>query len=93
LRKEEVAPGVTSSKSRAAQEGRKKEDMKQVKQTQDFGTFRIAADGKVFVRDLALLQAIREEMHQEAVNEKVTVDVVHVASMPHYSPASYSTLA
>lgn len=64
-----------------------------VKQNQDFGTFRISADGKVFVRDLALLQAIREEMHQEVVSQKVTVDVVHVASMPQYSPASYSTLA
>jgi hypothetical protein len=64
-----------------------------IKQNQDFGTFRISADGRVFVRDLAMLQAIREEMHQEVMSEKVTVDVIHAASMPHYSPASYSTLA
>jgi uncharacterized Fe-S radical SAM superfamily protein PflX len=61
------------------------------KQAQDFGGFRISTDGKVFVRDLALLQAIREEMHQEVVTQKVT-DVIHVASMPQYQPA-YSTLA
>jgi phage terminase large subunit len=60
---------------------------------QDFGTFRIAADGRVFVRDLALLQAIREELHQEVMSEKVTTDVIHAASMPQYSPVSYSTLA
>ncbi len=64
-----------------------------MKQEKDFGTFRISADGRVFVRDLALLQAIRDEMHQEVVTEKVMVDVVHVASMPQYSPVSYSTLA
>lgn len=65
---------------------------KGAKQAQDFGGFRISADGKVLVRDLALLQAIREEMHQEAVLEKVTVDMIHVASMPQPTPV-YSTLA
>jgi hypothetical protein len=64
-----------------------------MKQEKNFGTFRIAEDGRVFVRDLAMLQAIREEMHQEVMSEKVTVDVIHAASMPQYSPASYSTLA
>lgn len=75
--------------------GQKEGRMKQVmmKQAQEFGTFRISAEGRVFVRDLALLQAIREELNQEAVTEKVTVDMAHVASMPHYNPASFSTLA
>jgi hypothetical protein len=67
-------------------------DQNSVKQAQDFGGFRISADGKIFVRDLALLQAIREEMHQEVVTKKVTVDVVHVASVPQYQPV-YTTLA
>jgi hypothetical protein len=67
--------------------------MKQdINQNQDFGTFRISADGRVFVRDLALLQAVREEMQQEVVTEKVALDVVHVP-VPQYSPVSYSTLA
>jgi hypothetical protein len=64
-----------------------------MKQEKDFGTFRIADNGRVFVRDLALLQAIREELHQEVVSEKVIVDVVHVASMSQYSAANYTTLA
>jgi hypothetical protein len=59
----------------------------------DFGTFRIAENGRVFVRDLALLQALRDEMHQEVVAEKVTVDVVHIASMSQYSNSAYTTLA
>jgi hypothetical protein len=64
-----------------------------MKQEKNFGTFRIAADGRVFIRDLALLQAIREELHQETVTEKVTIDISHIAAMPQYSAASYSTLA
>jgi hypothetical protein len=67
----------------------------------EFGTFRISAEGRVFVRDLALLQAIRDELHQEAVMEKVMtekvlvekvpMDVVHVGGMP--PQPIYSTLA
>jgi hypothetical protein len=67
-----------------------------MKQEKDFGTFRIAANGRVFVRDLALLQALREEMAQEAVKEKVALDVIHVASMSHYNQdtyTNYTTLA
>jgi hypothetical protein len=64
-----------------------------MKLEKDFGTFRITADGRVTVRDLALLQAIREEMQQEAVSEKVDLDVVHVASMTHYNTPNYTTLA
>ena len=77
-------------------EGRMKQDSvkpDQVKLSQDFGTFRISADGRDFVRDLALLQALIEEMQQEVVTEKVALDAVHVMSMPQYAPASYSTLA
>jgi hypothetical protein len=58
----------------------------------DFGTFRLE-NGRVFVRDLALLQALRDETHQEAIAEKVTVDVIHVASMSQYTSSAYTTLA
>jgi hypothetical protein len=58
----------------------------------DFGTFRLE-NGRVFVRDLGLLQALRDEMHQEVVSEKVTVDVIHVASMSQYNSPNYTTLA
>jgi hypothetical protein len=63
------------------------------KLAKDFGTFRITANGRVAVRDLALLQAIREEMNQEVVSEKVALDVVHVASMSQYNTSTYTTLA
>jgi hypothetical protein len=58
----------------------------------DFGSFRIAENGRVLVRDLALLQAIREEMNQEVVSEKVALDVIHVASMPQHNTSTYTTL-
>jgi hypothetical protein len=69
-----------------------------MKSTKDFGTFRIAGSveqggGRVFVRDLALLQALRDEMNYEVVNEKVTVDVIHVSSMSQYNSSAYTTLA
>jgi hypothetical protein len=64
-----------------------------MKQNHDFGTFRISENGRVFVKDLALLQAIREEMTQEMVSEKVALDVIHVASMSHYTTSAYTTLA
>lgn len=63
-----------------------------MKLNKDFGTFRLE-NGRVFVRDLALLQALRDEMHQDVVSEKVTVDVIHVASMSQYSNSAYTTLA
>jgi hypothetical protein len=67
--------------------------MKQnMKSSKDLGTFRLE-NGRVFVRDLGLLQALRDEMHQEVVSEKVTVDVIHVASMSQYNSPNYTTLA
>ena len=63
-----------------------------MKLNKDFGTFRLE-NGRVFVRDLGLLQALRDEMHQEVVSEKVTMDVIHVASMSQYSSSNYTTLA
>ncbi len=63
-----------------------------MKQNQDFGSFRIE-NGRVFVRDLALIQAVREELRQELPEEKVTLEVIHLASMPQPTAPSYSTLA
>lgn len=82
-------PKVASLPEEAERGNTMKQDMKLNK---DFGTFRLE-NGRVFVRDLALLQALRDEMHQETVSEKVTMDVVHVVSMSQYNTSAYTTLA
>ncbi|MGL4610798.1 MAG: hypothetical protein ACRCYY_14140 [Trueperaceae bacterium] len=69
-----------------------------MKQEKNFGSFRISADGRVFVRDLALLQALRDDFAQDALHERVATDAVHVTSaehvaIMHHKPSSYTTLA
>ena len=60
---------------------KKETAMNTSKQGKVFGGFRVSADGRVFVSDLALLQEVRAE----ADRQPVTPPVGSSTANPHYS--------
>ena len=53
------------------------------KQDKVFGGFRVTAEGRVFVSDLALLQDVQKELEQNAYSANAAEPVL---ATPNYSP-------